>query len=114
MATPDELPEHVRRNRALWDDLAEQFAAAGERNWAREAPKWGIWGVAESEVGMFPDDLAGRDVIELCCGTAYVSAWMARRGARVVAIDNSDAQLATARRLQRQHGLDFRLLHGNA
>ena len=63
---------------------------------------------------MLPDDLAGKDAIELGCGTAYVSAWLARRGARVVGIDNSEAQLATARRLQRQHGLDFPLLHGNA
>ncbi len=39
---------------------------------------------------------------------------LARRGARVVGIDNSEAQLAAARRLQRQHGLDFSLLHGNA
>ncbi len=30
-------------------------------------------------------------------------------GARVVGIDNSKAQLATARRLQRQHELDFPL-----
>ena len=29
-------------------------------------------------------------------------------------IDNSEEQLATARRLQRQYGLDFPLLHGNA
>jgi SAM-dependent methyltransferase len=63
---------------------------------------------------MFPDDLAGKDAIELGCGTAYISAWMARRGARVVGIDNSAAQLATARRLQRQQGLDFPLIHGNA
>jgi ubiquinone/menaquinone biosynthesis C-methylase UbiE len=61
-----------------------------------------------------PRDLGGQDVIELGCGTAYVSAWLARRGARVVGIDNSAAQLATARRLQREHGLDFPLLHGNA
>jgi SAM-dependent methyltransferase len=39
---------------------------------------------------------------------------MARRGARVVGIDNSTAQLATARRLQIEHGLEFPLLHGNA
>jgi SAM-dependent methyltransferase len=32
----------------------------------------------------------------------------------VVAIDNSEQQLATARRLQRQHNLDFPLIHGNA
>lgn len=29
-------------------------------------------------------------------------------------IDNSQAQLDTARRLQREHGLAFPLLHGNA
>jgi cyclopropane fatty-acyl-phospholipid synthase-like methyltransferase len=61
---------------------------------------------------VLPRDLGGKDVIELGCGAAYVSAWVARRGARVVGIDNSAAQLATARRLQREHGLDFPLLHG--
>jgi SAM-dependent methyltransferase len=108
------LPEHVRKNRAKWDADADKFVAAGERGWARETPVWGIWHVRESEVRMFPDNLTGKDAIELGCGTAYVSAWLARRGARVVAIDNSDAQLATARRMQRQHGLDFPLIHGNA
>jgi SAM-dependent methyltransferase len=110
----NDLPEHVRRNRALWNDRAEQYAGPGEENWAASEPRWGIWHVAESAVGMLPADLSGKDAIELGCGTAYVSAWMARRGARVVAIDNSEAQLATARRLQGEHGLEFPLIHGNA
>ena len=63
---------------------------------------------------MFPERLEGLDVIELGCGTAYVSSWMARRGARCVGIDNSEVQLSTARRLQREHGVEFPLLHGNA
>jgi len=111
-----DLPEHVRRNRALWDVWAKDFAPSGERNWARPrgAEDWGIFDVPESEVHLLPDDLAGKDAIELGCGTAYISAWMARRGARVVGIDNSEAQLATARRLQREHGVDFPLIHGNA
>ncbi len=109
-----ELPEHVRRNRALWDDWAAQYVESGERGWAQDAPDWGIWGVPESELHVLPDDLTGTDAIELGCGTAYVSAWLARRGARVVGIDNSEAQLATARRLQREHRLDFPLLHGSA
>ncbi len=109
-----DLPDHVQRNRAVWDKWAERYAAAGEESWQRDAPVWGIWSVPESQVGLLPADLAGKDAIELGCGTAYVSAWLARRGARVVGIDNSEAQLATARRLQRQHGLDFPLLHGNA
>jgi SAM-dependent methyltransferase len=109
-----ELPEHVALNRALWDDRAAEYVASGERSWAREAPVWGVFSVPEADLGVLPDDLTGQDAIELGCGTAYVSAWLARRGARVVGIDNSQAQLTTARRLQREHGLHFPLLHGNA
>ena len=109
-----DLPDHVRRNRLAWDQKAQEYAPAGVRAWAQDSPTWGIWSVPEAEVGMLPADLAGKDAIELGCGTAYVSAWLARRGARVVGVDNSAAQLATARELQRQHGLDFPLLHGNA
>ena len=109
-----DLPQHVQRNRTIWDDWAKNYVAAGEAAWRQDAPTWGIWSIAESDVGMLAGDLTGKDAIELGCGTAYVSAWMTRRGARVVGIDNSEAQLTTARRLQREHGLDFPLLHGNA
>jgi SAM-dependent methyltransferase len=112
--SPSDLPEHVRHNRIMWDKWASEYEQPGEAAWASQAPTWGIWGVPESDLRMLPEDLAGKDAIELGCGTAYISAWMARRGARVVGIDNSAVQLATARRLQRQHGLDFELLHGNA
>ena len=56
-----ELPEHVARNRAYWDDLARQYVEAGERAWAREEPAWGIWQVPESEVQVFPEQLSGKD-----------------------------------------------------
>ncbi len=68
----------------------------------------------ESALHVLPERLDGLDAIELGCGAAYVSAWLARRGARVVGIDNSERQLETARRLQAEHGLSFPLLHGNA
>ena len=102
-----DFPEHARRNRKHWDQIAPDFVAAREHGWACQEPSWGIWSVPESEIRMIPDDLEGKDAIELGCGTAYVSAWLARRGARVVGIDNSEQQLATARRLQKQHGLDI-------
>lgn len=110
------LPEHVTRNRMAWDKLAEKFVAPGEVAWQMAAGEecWGIFGVPEAALHLLPNDLAGLDAIELGCGTAYVSAWMARRGARVVGIDNSPKQLETARRLQAKHGLDFPLLLGNA
>src|SRR4026207_295663 len=86
-----------------------------ELGWGAGGGRGGRGGtVPEPQVGMLPAELEGRDAIELGCGTAYVSAWLARRGARPVGIDNSAAQLETARRLQREHGLEFPLLHGNA
>jgi SAM-dependent methyltransferase len=109
-----ELPEHVQRNRVVWDRWAAEYAAAAAKQWALTEPTWGIWETPETHVGMLTEDVAGKDAIELGCGTAYVSAWLARRGARVVGIDNSAQQLATARRMQQQFGLDFPLLHGNA
>jgi len=111
-----ELPEHVAANRASWDADAADYVDAGERSWAERPGEetWGIYGIPEAELRMLPDDLAGLDAIELGCGTGYVSAWMTRRGARVVGIDNSPNQLKTATRLQREHGMDFPLLLGNA
>jgi SAM-dependent methyltransferase len=110
-----DLPEHVARNREAWDEQAADYVEDGRRKWADNQPRWGIWSVPEADVGMLagvePD---GLDVVELGCGTAYVSAWLARRGARPIGIDNSAAQLETARALQREHGLDFPLIHGNA
>jgi SAM-dependent methyltransferase len=108
-----ELPDHVVRTRAVWDGWAPEWVAAGERNWAAAEPGWGVWGIPESQLRILTD-VDGLDVIELGCGTAYVSAWLARLGARPVGIDNSPKQLETARRLQVEHGLDFPLLLGNA
>ena len=82
MATGREPLEHVQRNRARWDV---------EAAWAREEPAWGVWRVAESQLHVLPANLAGKRAIELGCGTAYVSSWLARRGARVVGIDASMA-----------------------
>ncbi len=111
--TAADLPDHVIRNRQYWDAYAPKWVAEGERNWASNVPTWGMWGTAESVVHML-DDVTGLDAIELGCGTGYVSAWLARLGARLVGIDNSAEQLATARRLQIKHGLEFSLIHGNA
>jgi SAM-dependent methyltransferase len=110
----DELPDHVRRNRDDWDRSAPDWVAAGRFLWGAGEPVWGVWRVPESQVGMLAGELDGLDAIELGCGTGYVSAWLARRGARPVGIDISQAQLATARQLQQEFGLDFPLLHGNA
>ena len=109
-----ELPDHARENQGYWNATAADWVAAGERGWQQDEPTWGIWQVHERELRMLPSDMRGLDAVELGCGSAYVSAWMARRGASVTGIDLSQEQLATARRLAREHGVPLTLVHGSA
>ncbi|HEY2688309.1 MAG TPA: class I SAM-dependent methyltransferase [Streptosporangiaceae bacterium] len=109
-----ETPDHVLRNRSAWDERAADYAGAGLRSWAAADPTWGIWAIPEAQAGVLPASLAGLDTIELGCGTGYVSSWLARRGARPVGLDNSAAQLATARELQQRFGRRFPLIQASA
>jgi SAM-dependent methyltransferase len=109
-----EIPDHVLRNRSAWDERAADYAGAGLHSWAAADPTWGIWAIPEAQAGVLPASLAGLDTIELGCGTGYVSSWLARRGARPVGLDNSAAQLATARELQQRFGRRFPLIQASA
>jgi ubiquinone/menaquinone biosynthesis C-methylase UbiE len=105
-----ERPDYVKQNVARWTEAnAEYTDAQAESAWAQEEIKWGVWETPESDLDVL-GDVAGLDIVELGCGTAYFSAWLARRGARVVGVDPTPAQLATARRMQQQTGLEFPLV----
>ena len=104
----------VDRNRELWAEVNAQFTDAdAEVRWAAEGLSWGLFRLPERELGLV-GDVGGLDVVELGCGTAFVSAALARAGARVVAVDLSRAQLTTARRCQVRHGLHFPLVEADA
>jgi SAM-dependent methyltransferase len=107
------MPDHVRLNREVWDADANNWVERGRILWASAEPRWGIWQVPESDLGLL-GDVDGLDAIELGCGTGYVSSWLARRGARPVGLDNSGRQLATAAALQREFGIGFPLIHADA
>jgi len=107
-------PDYVARNRELWTTSnAEYTGRSAARAWAKEEFTWGVFGVPEREVRVL-GDVAEQDVVELGCGTAYFSAWLARRGARPVGVDVTPAQLETARELQRETGIEFPLIEANA
>ena len=108
-----ETADHVLANRASWDGDADNWVERGRVLWERDEPWWGIWHVPESTLGLLPD-VEGLDAVELGCGTGYVSSWLARRGARPVGLDNSARQLATAARFQKEFGVVFPLVHGDA
>jgi len=112
MSTDRDVSEHVERNRTAWNGFAKDYAEPGRLGWSSE-PHWGIWQIPEKDAKLLPD-VTGLDVIELGCGTAYVSSWLMQRGARVTGIDISEEQLKTARSLQAEHHLNFPLIHGSA
>jgi SAM-dependent methyltransferase len=109
-----DLPDYVAENRGIWTESNRQYTdGQAARAWSAEEITWGMFGVPEREVGIL-GDVAGLDVVDLGCGTAYFSAWLSRRGARPVGVDVTPAQLETARRLQAQTGLSFPLVEANA
>ena len=87
--------------------------AHAERDWSASEVTWGLFDVPERELGVL-GDVSDLDVIELGCGTAYLSAWLARQGAHVVGVDLTRAQLDTARRCQESFDLSFPLIEANA
>ncbi|MEM7019612.1 MAG: class I SAM-dependent methyltransferase [Pseudomonadota bacterium] len=106
-------PDYLQRNKAAWQKFAADFVEPGEQSWAG-GPHWGIWQIPETDVNILPKDLSGKRCIELGCGAAYVSAWLARRGGKVIGIDPTPNQLSTAQRMQRHHNLHFPLIEGIA
>jgi SAM-dependent methyltransferase len=99
--------EDLSRNVEVWTKANAEYTAARAREaWGQEEITWGIWSAPERELRVL-GDVAGLDVCELGCGTAYLSSWLVRRGARAVGVDPTPAQLDTARSLQAEFGLEF-------
>jgi SAM-dependent methyltransferase len=109
-----ELDADARRNVDAWTKAnADYTDARAPHGWARDDISWGVFKVPEASIETL-GDVEGLDVVELGCGTAYVSAWLARRGARPVGVDVTPAQLETARRMQAQFDLPFPLVEASA
>lgn len=106
-------PPYVAQNQRLWTKWSSDYEKSGRRYWADESVTWGIWSIPESEARLLPE-VEDRDVLELGCGTAYISAWLQRRGARPVGLDPTTAQLKTAARLQREFEVRFPLVQAVA
>lgn len=85
------------RNREFWDADADGYQAAHGAALADEPLAWGVWRIPESSLGAL-GEVAGLDVLEYGCGAAQFGVALAARGARVVGLDVSAAQLGHARR----------------
>jgi SAM-dependent methyltransferase len=108
------LSEDERRNREVWTrSNSEHTDAQAVESWAQRDIEWGTYGVPESQLNVL-GDVAGKDVIELGCGTAYFAAWLAKLGARPVGLDITPAQLETALRMMAETGIEFPLIEASA
>lgn len=101
--------------RQVWDEhMSAWFERYAHARWAAAEPYWGMWCIPQSQLPVLPADVAEVPAVELGCGSGYVSAWLARRGARPVGVDISARQLAVAQRLQDEFGLHFPLVQADA
>ncbi|MEM7093958.1 MAG: bifunctional GNAT family N-acetyltransferase/class I SAM-dependent methyltransferase [Actinomycetota bacterium] len=107
-------------------ELSVDLLAANEEYWTGQAPwyaerqtwspevDWGVHGVLDADAGGIFPEVAGLDVVEIGCGTAYVSNWARLGGARnVIALDYTPAQLATAQERARTHQVDLPLVRAD-
>ncbi len=106
------LQDYQILNRRNWQDLADDYIEPAEKAWRSSNEYWGIWNTSEQDLQLLPEDLKGKKCIELGCGGGYVSAWLARRGAKAVGIDPTPNQLKTARRLETKYRLGIEFVEG--
>src|SRR4051794_8373915 len=99
-------------NRAHWDAISDDYVGAVWERYRDPELRWGLFRIAESELVLL-GDVAGKDVLELGCGAAYQSCRVALAGGRPVGLDVSPRQLAHARRLQAELGLEFPLVEAS-
>jgi SAM-dependent methyltransferase len=110
---PVDGPESERASRAWWDAdagdyLAEHGGDIGEVDFV-----WGPEGLREADARLL-GEVAGADVLEVGCGSAPCSRWLATVGARPVALDLSGGMLAHAAALNRTTGIAVPLVQAGA
>ena len=87
MADAGDTEAETAANRDLWTRANREYGDEhADRAWAVGDITWGIFNVPEQQLGVL-GDVRGVDAVELGCGTAYFSAWLARRGARPTGVD---------------------------
>jgi SAM-dependent methyltransferase len=110
---PEKPSEEALRNRAHWDRQSDEYQERHRDFINRSEPRWGSWQIPDAELNVL-GDVAGKDVLELGCGAAQWSILLAKQGARIVGLDNSERQLEHARRRMADAGVDFPLVHASA
>ncbi|MBA3431556.1 MAG: class I SAM-dependent methyltransferase [Actinobacteria bacterium] len=110
---PGASRDHVRNNRAGWNDYSAEYEAEHASQLSRSPDAWGAFSIPESTLRVL-DDVTGTSVLELGCGAARWSIALAGRGAEPTGIDLSERQLEVARRLVDESGAPVSLVQASA
>lgn len=94
--------------RNYWNGLADEYQRitrirSDDFHYGPQIP-------GESELRLLPPFRKGQRALELGCGGAQNSIWLARQGVECVAVDLSSGQLRHARRLARRQGVEIKFL----
>ncbi len=105
--------ENRRASRSWWDRDADDYQAEHGTFLGDVDFRWCPEGLREAEAGLLgPVD--GRRVVEVGCGAAAASRWLAAQGARVVGLDLSAGMLRHARLAADRTGVRVPLLQADA
>lgn len=105
--------EATRANRWWWDQTADSYQAEHGAFLGESDFVWCPEGLNEAAVGLL-GSVGGRRVLEVGCGAAQCSRWLATQGAAPVGLDVSAAQLAHARRAGERTGIGVTLVQATA
>jgi SAM-dependent methyltransferase len=103
--------ETLEQNRRSWDIISAPYQA--HTRISTTDVHYGPLAPGERELGLL-GDVRARRILEIGCGGGQNAIALARWGATCVGIDPSAAQLAHARQLARQHGVDVQFVNGIA
>ncbi|HSK25810.1 MAG TPA: class I SAM-dependent methyltransferase [Jiangellales bacterium] len=110
---PVDATTTARANRRWWDRAADGYQAEHGDFLRAAGFVWCPEGLDEADARLL-GDVAGLRVLEVGCGAAQCSRWLAGQGARVVGLDVSAEQLRHARRLDDRSGTALALVQGDA
>jgi SAM-dependent methyltransferase len=105
--------ESERASRMWWDADAEDYLAEHGRDIGDADFVWCPEGLREADAHLL-GDVAGLRVLEVGCGSAPCSRWLARAGARPVALDLSGTMLKHAAALGAATGIAVPLVQAGA
>jgi SAM-dependent methyltransferase len=109
--TAQDEQQIFEENRRGWDAISARYQA-GTRI-ATDDVHYGPLAPGERELGLL-GDVRGKRVLEIGCGGGQNAIALARWGARCTGLDPSAEQLAHARRLALEQGVDVEFLSGAA